>query len=48
MAGTIRHHKRQVHGRDDVSMESGLDGRNNLYGKFATRPEVRSSQWSPA
>ena len=48
MAGTIRVQARIPYVRTTVSMESGLDGRNNAALPAITWRRYGRSQWSPA
>ena len=41
-------HRRTAASLDDVSMESGLEGRNNESATFIPEPISFESQWSPA
>ena len=48
MAGTIAAPQPGFQRVAGVSMESGLDGRNNLFRKVSSVTGLNKSQWSPA
>ena len=48
MAGTMKMGACKLYRAQVVSMESGLDGRNNMISALQQKTDDTMSQWSPA